>query len=268
MPRLDQVVLDEAAGIDTLAAGRPHGQLERSERTVGAKHIDGENAYRARDMQPQHPWPTPRQQTADEHESDEDQMRQRDEVGEQHLQHAPSVSHPATVTHMRRVPWWAVLSATAAPVLLIGGWTLAASRQQANFNSITDTISALAAHGATDRWIMTTALAGLGVCHVVTALGLHPAALPGRVVLAIGGLANIAVAAFPQPDGGGSSPAHVQAATVGFVALAVWPAQSWRRDRQAPFALHLQVAAVATAVLLGSSVGSPLSCTARETMSV
>lgn len=148
------------------------------------------------------------------------------------------------------MPWWAVLSATAAPVLLIGGWTVAATRQEADFDSVRDTISALAAYGATDRWIMTTALAGLGVCHVVTALGLRPAALPGRLTLAIGGLANIAVAAFPQPDDG-SSPAHVRAATVGFIALAGWPALAWRRDRPVPHGLSLPIAVVAALVLLG-----------------
>lgn len=156
---------------------------------------------------------------------------------------------PATVTCMQPVPRWAMLSATAAPVLLIGGWTVAAARQPAGFNSVRDTISALAAIGATDRWIMTAALGGLGLCHVVTAIGLRSAALPGRVVLVIGGLANIAVAAFPQPEGG-SSPAHVWAAAVGFVALAVWPALAWRRDRPAPFGLLLPVALTAAAVLV------------------
>lgn len=158
---------------------------------------------------------------------------------------------PASVSQMRAVPWWAVGSAAAAPVLLIGGWTAAAARQRAEFDSVRDTISALAAYGATDRWIMTTALAGLGVCHVVTALGLRPAALPGRLMLAAGGVATIAVAGFPQPDGG-SSPAHVGAATVGFVALAVWPALAWRRAvGSPPFALSPPVASFAAVILLG-----------------
>ncbi|MDQ3154878.1 MAG: DUF998 domain-containing protein, partial [Actinomycetota bacterium] len=90
---------------------------------------------------------------------------------------------------MPSVPRWAVVSAAAAPVLLIGGWTLAATRQPAGFDSAVDTISALAAYGAADRWIMTAGLAGLGACHVVTALGLRSAALPGRLVLATGGVA-------------------------------------------------------------------------------
>ncbi|MDP9240229.1 MAG: DUF998 domain-containing protein [Actinomycetota bacterium] len=128
---------------------------------------------------------------------------------------------------MRRVPWWAVVSAAAAPVFLIGGWTVGAALQPAGYDPVTDTISALAAHGATDRWVMTTGLAGLGACHFVTALGLRPAGRPGRVALGVGGVATMLVAAFPQPDMGAST-AHFWAATTGFVTLAVWPVLAWR----------------------------------------
>lgn len=145
-----------------------------------------------------------------------------------------------------------MLSATGAPVLLIGGWTLAAARQPGTFDSSTETISALAAFGAADRWIMTTGLAGLGGCHIVTALGLRPAALPGRLVLAAGGLATVLVAAFPQP-GEGSSTAHVLAAGVAFPALSVWPALAWRRWPSRPGFARLGpgVSVGAAATLLG-----------------
>ncbi|MGH3996894.1 MAG: DUF998 domain-containing protein, partial [Pseudonocardiaceae bacterium] len=109
---------------------------------------------------------------------------------------------------MRSIPRWAVLSATCAPVLLIGGWQLAAARQTGGFDPVSQTISALAALGATDRWIMTTALAGVGVCHVITAVGLRPAAVPGRLLFATGGAATALLAAFPQPVTGDST-AHV-----------------------------------------------------------
>lgn len=150
------------------------------------------------------------------------------------------------------MPWWAVLSAAGAPVLLIGGWTLAAARQPGTFDPTTETISALAAYGAADRWIMTTGLAGLGACHVITALGLRPAALPGRLVLAAGGLATVLVATFPQPDEG-SSAAHAVAAGVAFPALSVWPALAWRREpSRLRFArLGPGVSIGAAAVLLG-----------------
>ena len=149
---------------------------------------------------------------------------------------------------MSRVPGWAVLSSAAAPVLLIGGWTLAASRQP-SFDSVAETISALAARGATDRWVMTSALAGLGVCHLVTAAGLRPARRAGRAVLGVGGVATVLVAAFPLPVDG-SSTAHTVAASTAFVALAVWPAVAWHRE-SAVTLLRRRAALTGAAGLLG-----------------
>jgi hypothetical membrane protein len=152
---------------------------------------------------------------------------------------------------MRSVPGWALASALGAPVLLIGGWTLAAALQPAGYDPVTQTISALAARGAADSWLMTSALAGLGGCHLVTALGLRPAARAGRILLAAGGAATVLVAAFPQPVEG-SSAAHVAAATTAFVALAGWPALAADRTRDAGWGLRPGVSAAATAVLAGT----------------
>ena len=123
-------------------------------------------------------------------------------------------------------------SAGLAPILLIGGWTVAA-RLQPSYNPLTRTISDLAGLGATDRWLMTAALTGVGLCHVVTALGLRAAAPAGRLVLAVGGIATVLVAAFPLPVSG-SSTAHAGAAALSFLALAVWPALALRRATGRP----------------------------------
>jgi hypothetical membrane protein len=149
------------------------------------------------------------------------------------------------------VPWWGVVSATAAPVLLIGGWTVAAARQRGGFDSVSETISALAAHGATDRWIMTAALTGLGVCHVVTALAVRPAGRAGRALLAAGGVATLLVAAFPLPADDSGSTAHGIAAGTAFLMLAAWPAFAVRRSASAPLVVRPAVALPAAAVLLG-----------------
>jgi hypothetical membrane protein len=151
----------------------------------------------------------------------------------------------------RALPWWVLCSAGAAPVLLIGGWTVAAARQLPGFDPVVQTISALAAVDAGDRWIMTSALAGVGVCHLVTALGLRPAARAGRLVLAAGGVATVLVAAFPLPAGGVSAPAHGIVAGAAFGALAIWPALAWRRRTNPPTALRCSVALPASAALLG-----------------
>jgi hypothetical membrane protein len=148
-----------------------------------------------------------------------------------------------------QVPWWALTTAGIAPLLLVGGWTIAASRQPAGFDSIRDTISSLAALGATDRWIMTSALAGVGACYAATGLGLRPAGRFGRSLLVAGGLGTLLVAAFPQPVRG-NGVSHTIAATLAFTTLAVWPVLAARRRAAVPLLSH-RASATATIVMFG-----------------
>lgn len=145
---------------------------------------------------------------------------------------------------MDRIPWWAIGSALAAPVLLIGGWSVAAALQPSGYNPVRETISALAARGATDRWVMTAALLGVGVSYLVTAAGLSVAGRGGRIILAGGGVATVAVALFPQPVHG-TDAAHTAAATAAFVGLALWPAAAAQRYSLAPL-LRPSVSVAAT----------------------
>jgi hypothetical membrane protein len=94
---------------------------------------------------------------------------------------------------------------------------------------------------------MTDCLFVLGLCHLTTAAGLPPAARPGRLLLALGGLATVSVALFPQPLGG-SSVAHTASATVAFLALALWPIAGTRRA--APALLRPRCAAAASVVMV------------------
>jgi hypothetical protein len=122
---------------------------------------------------------------------------------------------------------WVVVPAGLAPIALIGGWTWAAAVQPSGYDPVRDTISALAARGATDRWFMTAALAVLGCCHLATAAGLAGAGARARALLALGGAATVAVAALPQPATG-----HLPAATIAFCCLTAWPFASRFGDRR------------------------------------
>lgn len=122
--------------------------------------------------------------------------------------------------------------------------------QPHGYNAIADTISTLASYGAEDRWIMTYTFLALGICVLVTALGLRTAALPGRLLLSAGGIAAATVAFFPQPAVG-SSATHISIACFVFISLAVWPVLAWRRGERTPHLLRPRVSFVVGGVLLG-----------------
>jgi hypothetical membrane protein len=162
---------------------------------------------------------------------------------------SPPLTTPIPGPDRRTVRWWAIGSAAVAPFLLVGGWTLAAARQPPGYNPVRDTISSLAARGATDRWVMTAALLAVGVCYVVTGAGLCLVHWAGRSALVGGGVATLMVAAFPQPVRG-NGVSHTIAATVAFTALAAWPVLAARRRAGVP-ALSFAAAVPATVVMVG-----------------
>jgi hypothetical membrane protein len=150
---------------------------------------------------------------------------------------------------VRVVPWWGILSSTAAPVLLVGGWTVAAELQP-HFDQIADTVSSLAAPGATDRWVMTATFLAVGVCYVVTGLALRPAGPAGRLILMAGAAGGMLVAANPVHAGVPYPAGHLIWASVGLAGLTTWPAGAWRRGSAVPWGLRPAVAAAAVVVLL------------------
>lgn len=137
---------------------------------------------------------------------------------------------------MPTVPGWTVITALLAPLLLVGGAAFAATFQPYHFDQVSYSISQLAARGASHRWVMTLFILGSGICVVLSAVGLRPVRMAGRLVLAFSGVATIAVAAFPDRwvDG---RPApmpvvdpHTISAWLVFLAAALWPTFAANRD--------------------------------------
>jgi hypothetical membrane protein len=151
---------------------------------------------------------------------------------------------------VRDVPWWGVVSSVAAPVLLVTGWTAAASLQP-DYNQVRDTVSALAAPYAIDPWVMTWTFIVVGVCYLVTGFALRPAGLPGRVILIAGAAGGMLVAVNPVSASVPYPLPHIIWASIGFAGLTTWPAGAWRRDPGAPWTLKPAVAVAAVAILFG-----------------
>jgi hypothetical protein len=151
---------------------------------------------------------------------------------------------------VRAVPWWGVASSAAAPVLMTGGWTVAAALQPHSYNPVADTVSALAAVGAPDRWVMTLTFLVVAACDVVTGLALRPARTPGRLILIAGAVAGLLVAANPEQPGTNYPLPHIIFGAAGSLALVAWPAGAWRRGPSVPWGLRPAVSAGVVALLL------------------
>ena len=151
---------------------------------------------------------------------------------------------------MRGVPWWGLVSAAAAPVLMVGGWTIAAGLQPRSFDAVAQPVSALAAVGAADRWVMTLTFLVVAVCDLVTALALRPARPAGRLILVAAAVAGLLVAVSPEQPGTRFPLPHMIWAAVGCAALVGWPAGAWRHGPSVPWGLRPAVSAGVVAVLL------------------
>lgn len=161
------------------------------------------------------------------------------------------VSHARTAApnRDRTIPPWAIVSAALTPILLTGGWLVAGMLQPASYNPIRDTVSVMAGHAGTDRWVMTGTLLLVGGCHLVTAAGLGAIRLPARVLLILAGLSSIGIAVSPEPMVG-STPQHLAWTSFGAVIITVWPAFTARAGSPQPLIVSRRGSAVVTAVFL------------------
>jgi hypothetical membrane protein len=100
------------------------------------------------------------------------------------------------------------------------------------------------------RWLITSALLGVGICNFVTGLALRPAAEAGRILLILGGVCSMLIAAYPQHIHSGS-PVHESFSVAGVVIMTLWPVAAVRRDPDAPYCLQPRVAYLAVLVNLG-----------------
>jgi hypothetical protein len=160
-------------------------------------------------------------------------------------------SAASLVPARRPVAPWAMASSALSPLLLVGAWAVADNRQPSSYSPVRQTMSVLAGHAATDRWIVTGAMVLASACYLVSALGLTGVRTSARLVLAVAGVSGIGIAASPEPVHG-STPQHLAWTALGAVALAVWPAFVARRrpPRPRPLVLSVHGSATVTAVFV------------------
>lgn len=152
----------------------------------------------------------------------------------------------------RVIPAWPVVTALAAPVVLLGGWLAAGALQPASYSAMRQTMSVLAGHSGTDRWVMTGALLLVGGCQIATGAGLISVGLPARTLLVLTGLSTLGVAASPEPAAGPTA-RHLAFAVSCVVTTGVWPLLVARRGPARPWILSVRACATVTVLFAGLS---------------
>ena len=152
----------------------------------------------------------------------------------------------------RPVPGWAVATALLAPVVLVGGWLMAGALQPASYSPMRQTISVLAGHSGTGRWVMTAALLLVGSCQIATGAGLTAVRMPARMLLMLTGLSTVGIAATPEPATG-PTPRHLAFAVSCVVTTAVWPVLVARRGPAQSWILSVYGCATVTVIFAGLS---------------
>jgi hypothetical protein len=133
---------------------------------------------------------------------------------------------------------------------MVAGWSVAAGLQPRSFDPVAEPVSALAAVGAADRWVMSLTFVVVGACVFATGLALRPARAPGRLILMAGAMAGMLVAANPEHAGTSFPVPHMICAAAGCAGVVAWPTGAWRRGPSVPWGLRPAVSAGAFAVLL------------------
>jgi uncharacterized protein DUF998 len=159
---------------------------------------------------------------------------------------------PGLLRAGRPVPGWTVGAALLAPVVLVGGWLVAGALQPASYSPMRQTMSVLAGHSGTDRWVMTAALLLVGGCQIATGAGLTGAGMPARILLILTGLSTLGIAATPEPATGPTS-RHLAFAVSCVVTTAVWPVFVARRAPARSWILGVYGCATVTVVFAGLS---------------
>jgi Protein of unknown function (DUF998) len=114
------------------------------------------------------------------------------------------------------------------------------------------TVSVLAGHSGTDRWVMTAALLLVGSCQIATGAGLTAVRMPARITLILTGLSTLGIAATPEPATGPTS-RHLAFAVSCVVTTAVWPVLVARRATAQSWILGVYGCATATVIFAGLS---------------
>ena len=146
---------------------------------------------------------------------------------------------------MKTIDKPALFAATIGPIQSVLGWVIAGSLWP-GYDPIRKTISDLAADDSPVQWIQSSFFVLGGTLSLLAAIFARSLALPGRVIIFLGGLATYGFTYFTTPSQDGHSDMHRYFAIASFVLFSAWPIFSMRLSKQYPWVLRPAGAIVAT----------------------
>ncbi|MFM1983671.1 MAG: hypothetical protein RL723_106 [Actinomycetota bacterium] len=146
---------------------------------------------------------------------------------------------------MQKISRLALIAATIGPVQSVLGWVIAGSLWP-GYDPIRKTISDLAADDSPVQAIQSSFFVLGGVLSLVAAIYARSLALPGRVVIFLGGIATFGFAYFTTPSQDSSSEMHRIFAIASFVLFSAWPLFSIRFNKVYPWLIRPWGAVLAT----------------------
>lgn len=139
----------------------------------------------------------------------------------------------------------ALFAATLGPVQSVLGWVISGALWP-GYDPIRKTISDLAADDSPVQWIQSSFFILGGTLSLIAAIYARSFAMPGRVVIFLGGLATYGFTYFTTPSQDSSSELHRVFAIISFVLFSAWPLFSMRISGSYPWVLRPVGAIVAT----------------------
>jgi hypothetical membrane protein len=141
----------------------------------------------------------------------------------------------------------AQIAAIIGPIQTWLGWLIAGSLW-AGYDPMRQTISDLAANESPVKPIMSSFFILGGTLSIIVAIFAPVLAMPGRIAIAVSGLATYGLTIFSTPLVGYSTPHRVFAIT-SFVLSSAWPLLSMRFGKQYPAIIRPKGAITATVIL-------------------
>lgn len=146
---------------------------------------------------------------------------------------------------MQKIGKPALFAATLGPIQSVLGWVIAGSLWP-GYDPIRKTISDLAADDSPVQGIQSSFFILGGVLSLLAAVYAKSLAMPGRVIIFLGGLATFGFTYFTTPSQSGFSDMHRVFAIISFVLFSAWPLFSMRAAKGYPWVLRPVGAVVAT----------------------